>query len=278
MLPGTENRFLTATELEIEEDFIADYVRFGAQINTRAILALLHDARQQGEHAERKMRCAAALQLCLTSIEDFAGLLQAIVARKSGAYLHVTLTDGQRRGATSYPRALKKPANATELMDEIGFTTVTVDRLTALGYEITTESFDDPFADFAAGITNLAEYAERYNDLKNRLKHGKCFFGHAFGLASTDDIGNIETRTIDGHASRGLAKTSVSLQQAEVACILACKIVIVSLDLLSLFAVHYHASFAEEFVHETRDEAARIASLARDAGLTSRGLTNLFEA
>jgi hypothetical protein len=277
MLPGNDERFLTATEEEIEEDFVADYIRFGAQINAQTIITLLGSIREERDEARRKMLCTACLQLFVTSVEDFAGLLQAIVRRKTGALLHVTLTEGQGRGATAYPGTLKRPASATELMEEVGFSTVNVDRLHALGYEITPETFNDPFADFAESIRNLADYADRYNDVKNRLKHGKCVFSHAFGLAATDDIGNIETRTIDGHTSRGLAKTTVSVEQAEVASVLVCKIVIVSLDLLALFAVHYHAAFAEGFVHDVRDEGKSIASLARAAGLKSKGLTNLFK-
>jgi hypothetical protein len=277
MLPGTENRFLTATEEEIEEDFLADYVRFAAQINAQTIIPLLHAIRSERDDRRRKMLCTACLQLLVTSIEDFAGLLQAIVRRKNGALLHVTLTEGQGQGATAYPHTLKRPASAAELMEEVGFTTVSVDRLRELGYEITPETFNDPFADFAESVKNLADYAERYNDVKNRLKHGKCVFGLAFALGTGDDIGNIETRTINGHTSRGLAKTTVSVEQAEVASILVCKIVIVSLDLLALFAVHYHPAFSEEFVHDVRDEGQRIATLARAAGLNSKGLTNIFE-
>ncbi|MEK6371553.1 MAG: hypothetical protein AABO58_02550 [Acidobacteriota bacterium] len=277
MLPGNEERFLTATEEAIEQDFLADYIRFGAQINAHTILTLLRAARQERDDSRRKMLCTACLQLCVTSIEDFAGLLQAIVQRKSGAYVHVTLTEDQGRGATAYPGKLKRPGTATELMEEVGFSTVNVERLRALGYDITAETFNDPFADFADSIKNLADYAEQYNDVKNRLKHGKCVFGQAFGLGLTDDIGNIATRTINGHTSRGLAKTVISLEQAEVASILVCKIVIVSLDLLSLFAVHYYPAFAEEHVHDTRDEGRGIAALARAAGLKSKGLTNLFE-
>ncbi len=277
MLPGTENRFLAATEEEIEQDFLADYVRFAAQINAHTIITLLGALREERDDRRRKMLCTECLQLFVTSVEDFAGLLQAIVFRKNGALLHVTLTEGQGHGATAYPRTLKRPTSATELMDEVGFTTVNVGRLRELGYEITAETFNDPFADFAESIKNLADYAEQYNDVKNRLKHGKCIFGLAFALDGSDDIGTIETRTIDDHASRGLAKTTISLEQAEVSSILICKIVIVSLDLLALFAVHYHPGFAEEFVHDVRDEGKRIASLARAAGLKSKGLTNLFE-
>jgi|GEM_PF-6544284 len=277
MLPSTENRFLTATEEEIEQDFLDDYVRFAAQINAHTIIALLGAIREERDDRRRKMLCTACLQLFITSVEDFAGLLQAIVRRKSCALLHVTLTEGQGHGGTAYPRTLKRPTSATELMDEVGFTKVNVDRLRELGYEITAETFNDPFDDFAESIKNLADYAEQYNDLKNRLKHGKCVFGLAFALGTSDDIGNIETRTIDGHTSRGLAKTSVSAGQAEFASILVCKIVIVSLDLLALFAVQYHPKFAEAFVHDVRDEGERIASLARAAGLKSKGLTNLFE-
>ena len=271
-----DERFLTATEDELEQDFLDDYARFATSINPNAIITLLNTAAHANDHDQQKPLAIAGIQLFYASLEDFAALLQALLHRRTGAHLHNTLTDQQQRGTTNYPSLLKQNLTAQELMDTLGFTNTTVNQLQALGYDLTEETFNDPFADFADSIKNLATYAENYNTLKNRLKHGKAIFGHAFGLTTTDDIGHIETRTIDGHDSRGLVKSDLSLDQLRVAAILTCKITIVTLDLLALGAVHYHPAFAPTYTHTTRDAAKRIAQLARNAGLSSKGLTNLF--
>ncbi len=72
----------------IERGFILDYITLGLLINFRSLVVLLRAARELKDDDDRKSICLSAWQGLLSSFEDFAMLLHAILRRKDGRYLH----------------------------------------------------------------------------------------------------------------------------------------------------------------------------------------------
>jgi hypothetical protein len=265
-----EQAFMTATNEQLEHDFIEDYAGFAAQINPRTITTLVREATAAKDPTGVKLLATAGLQLVYTSIEDFAVLLQAIIQRKNDSYLHHAMSETKQQGATSYPKILKKGNNAA-VLDELGLS-IDVATLQKLGYDITDETFDQAFSDFGASIKALATDAQNVNTLKNRLKHGKAIFGSAYGLQGTYDIGHLQTETVDGHDSLGMITTQASLEQLRQAAIKIYKISIRSIDLLCFVTIHYHPATAQAQIIKLRDAGKNITAMATSAGISAPGL------
>jgi hypothetical protein len=267
--PTPENAFMRMPDDQMEAELLHDYAQFAAHLNIDAILTLLQRAAATTDASERKRLCTAGLHLLYISFEDFAILLHAILKRKEGTYLQLTLSgEGQNLGSTSFPNKLKKPGPANELFEELGLTTITADTLQPLGYDITEDTLNDCFSDFAASIKYLATSADEYNAFKNRIKHGKGIFGVTFGLTATDDVAHIEYNKDGTH----WVKTTASIQQLQVATITVAKLAVRALDLLSLFMAHYHSDRAPDFVHLAKDHGDAISEQIKTAGLQTKGL------
>jgi hypothetical protein len=256
----------------MEREFLYDFAHFGISINVDALLALRSAACVAEDFRLRKRLCVAGLQLFYSSLEDFAVLLQAILARKrNGRFLHMSLGgEGQRLGTTTFPAILKRTMPARLLFDELGFVNVTVDRLQELDYDLTEATLDACFSDFADSIKYLATSATDVNELKNRLKHGKAVWGFSFGLDGTENVTHIE---FSAEGPSTWHYTTASLEQLEVAAITTAKLSIHSVDLISMYAAQYYGIHAYDFVHAARDAGEVIVEKARGCGLRSVGLT-----
>jgi hypothetical protein len=97
-----------------------------------------------------------------------------------------------KQGTTHFPAILKKPVTAREVFETLGFDKVNIELLRRIGYEIAEADLDASFADFAASIKQLGEYADDANSLKNRLKHSKAVFGVDFGLEEAAEVAHLE--------------------------------------------------------------------------------------
>lgn len=264
--------FLTMSLDDMELAFIEDFVQFGARISLSAALAsYTPDAPSS---IEQKRRAAAILQQLFTALEDFAVLLTAMIKRKSKSHLHLLMSFPDSQGTTNYPAVLKKPViSATDLLAELGFTNVSLEKLDRIGYEITEADLDHAFSDFGESIKQLGEYVDAFNHPKNRLKHGKAVFGVVFDLASTDDIANLEYEK--QRQSLGLAETSAAADQVQVAIIFIAKLAKMSLKLLTMFVAHYHSEEeAENIAYLVKDQYDEIVDSVKAVGLSSKGLTD----
>lgn len=263
--------FLTMSLDEMEVAFIEDFVQFGARISLTAALASYSTASTSS--VARKRLSAAILQQLFTALEDFAVLLAAMIKRKGGSHLHLLMSFPDNQGTTQYPNILKKVSvSATELLTELGFTTVTIEKLRSIGYEIEESDLESAFSDFGESIKQLGEYVDAFNHPKNRLKHGKAVFGIAFGLAETDDIANLEYDK--RRQSLGLSKTDASPEQVKIAIIFIAKLAKMTLELVALLVAHYHSEQAAERVaYLVKDEFEEVVASVKAVGITSKGLT-----
>lgn len=270
-MAASRDDFLTMSLDEMELAFIEDFVQFGARISLSSALATFTPGAVFS--IEQKRRAAAILQQLFTALEDFAVLLTAMIKRKSGSHLHLLMSFPGTQGTTNYPAVLKKPViSAKNLLGELGFTTVTVEKLRRVGYEIAEADLDAAFSDFGESIKQLGEYVDAFNHSKNRLKHGKAVFGIIFDLATTEDIANLEYKK--QRQSLGLATTSASAEQVQVAIIFIAKLAKMALELLTMFVAHYHSEdAAEKLAYLVKDQYDEIVESVKAAGLTSKGLT-----
>lgn len=82
----------------IERGYILDYISFGLLINFRSLVVLLRAAKDITDETERKSICLSAWQNLLSSFEDFAMLLHAILKKKEGQHLHHGLVSSGSNG------------------------------------------------------------------------------------------------------------------------------------------------------------------------------------
>jgi hypothetical protein len=283
-----DEKFMKMRDDEMELTFISDFVRFGARLSTSAALALLR-GKPQSEVERKRLATSILLQLYL-ALEDFAILLNAMITRRKGLYLHLSMSQTTKQGTTHFPAILKKPVTAQELFDTLGFDKVNVDLLTKIGYEITVADLDASFADFAASVKQLGEYVDDYNSLKNRLKHGKAIFGLDFGLEQSEDVAHldvaeekaapeaVEISVADAPKNLslkvGFVRTAATDEQARVAVVSIAKLAKVSLDLLAIFVAHYCSEAdAEKVAYLVKEQFDEIVAAVKGEGLSSKGLT-----
>src|SRR6266568_1104291 len=115
----------------IEQDFVKDYGEFALQMNFLAIIALLEKGRSVSDKIKRKSICLSGLQLLYSSFEDHAILLHAFRNRRMGKRIHLTIgiEDQSRIGSISVPRVLKHYESVRQMFDNLGFASVTHERL-----------------------------------------------------------------------------------------------------------------------------------------------------
>lgn len=255
----------------IERGFILDYITLGLLINFRSLIVLLRAARALPNDIDRKSICLSAWQNLLSIFEDFAMLLHAIITNKEGQHLHHGLgfERQQRQGSTDVPGILKRYRSAREYLDTLGFNSLDLDALRRFGFDIPDEhTFSDYYQDFALGVREIGELQREYNDLKNRLKHGKAVLSN--GAKEITFL-----RWNDGAAPAGWDRTHIrtTLHEIEVAVIQTAKIYIRSLDFLHSFMMHYHAAHVQEFQRVALKRHRWCVRKVRSLGLVSEGLT-----
>ena len=287
LMDKNDEKFMKMRDDEMELAFISDFVQFGARVSTSAALALLR--RKPTTELERKRLAAAILLQLYLALEDFAMLLTAMITRRKGLYLHLSMAQTTKQGTTHFPAILKKPVTAQEVFQTLGFDNINVDLLRTIGYEITVTDLDASFADFAASVKQLGEYVDDYNSLKNRLKHGKAIFGSDFGLKQSGDIAHLqvaaETAASEANGSAAGAPQNLSLkvvfvrtaatdEQVRVAVVTIAKLAKVSLELLAIFVAHYYSQAdAEKVAYLVKDQFDEIVDAVKNEGLSSKGLT-----
>ncbi|HMJ82840.1 MAG TPA: hypothetical protein VK504_06720 [Vicinamibacterales bacterium] len=281
-----DEKFMKMRDDEMELAFISDFVQFGARLSTSAALAVLRGKPES--EAERKRLAASILLQLYLALEDFAILLTAMIGRRKGLYLHLSMSQATKQGTTHFPAILKKPVTAQEIFDTLGFENVNVDLLTKIGYEIAVSDLDASFADFSASVKQLGEYVDDYNSLKNRLKHGKAVFGLDFGLEKSQEVAHLEVSEEKGAPSETSAagapkklslnvsfvRTTATDEQARVAVVTIAKLAKMSLDLLAIFVAHYYAvADAERTAYLVKNQFDEIVAAVKSEGLSSKGLT-----
>ncbi|HEY2092176.1 MAG TPA: hypothetical protein VGJ81_09815 [Thermoanaerobaculia bacterium] len=275
-MSGSRSDFSTMTFDEMEIAFIEDFVQFGAKINLSATLRLL--AALPAEGIERKRLAAVILQQLYIALEDFAVLLSAMIKRKEGGrHLHFEMSFSEKTGDDLLSGNHEEATSGRELTDAVGFSNVTVEKLNRIGYEVAESDFDTSFADFGSSVKQLAQYVGDFNEVKNRLKHGKAVFGVVFDLAESDEVAHAE---YDKNKNRlSLAITDTSQDQVEVAVVFIAKLAKMSLDLLTLFTTQYHDDDAAvRIAYLAKDQYEEMVASAKAVGLSSKGLTDYVAA
>ena len=104
---------------------------------------MLEKARSLPESRYRKILCLTGMQSLFRSYEDSALLLYAVLEKKNGKHIHCALgveSQGEKRGSTGFPRILKKYQSGRQILDNLGFTSITNDCLKTFGLEISEDS------------------------------------------------------------------------------------------------------------------------------------------
>jgi hypothetical protein len=255
----------------IERDYILDYISLGLLINFRSLIVLLRAARELPDDIDRKSICLSAWQGLLSSYEDFALLLQAILKKKEGRHLHHGLgfERQQRQGSTDVPAILKRYESARDFLDTLGFDSLDLEALRRFGIDVPDEqTFSSYYQDFAVGVREFGKYQKDYNDFKNRLKHGKAVISGGEGKITF-------VTWNDGATPPGWDRTHIktTLHEIEVAVIQTAKIYIKSLDFLLSFMMHYHPAHVADFQRIAHERYKWSLQEVRTLGLDSEGLT-----
>jgi hypothetical protein len=131
---------------QIEIGFIMNYAAFGLLINFRSLAAILNAARATSNPLEKRSLSLSAWQALLSSYEDFAMLLLAILNKKNGQHLRHSLGFGRqtREGSTPVPRILKRYVSARDFLDTLGFVSLDVETLRRFGIDIPDEQTSKP--------------------------------------------------------------------------------------------------------------------------------------
>jgi len=256
----------------LERGYILDYISFGLLINFRSLGVLLRAARELTDEFERKSICLSAWQNLLSSYEDFAVLLHAILNKKGGRHLHHGLgfERQQRQGNTDVPGILKRYGSPREFLGTLGFESLDLDALRRFGIDIPNEqTFSDYYRDFAEGVREIGKYQKDYNDFKNRLKHGKAVLSYGEG-----EITFVTWNDRAEPAGWDRTHIKTTLHEIEVAVIQTAKIYIKSLDFLASYMMHYHPAHVAEFQKIALERYEWCVQRVRALGIDSQGLTN----
>jgi len=259
----------------IERQFVEDYSKFALQMNFLAIIALLEKARSISDPIKRKSICLTGLQLLCSSYEDLAILLHALLEKKDGRHLHLTLgVENQGKlGSTLMPRIFKRFESVQQMLDNFGFTSITKEMLSQY-IDISEDILKEHFQEIADGVRGLSEYQSRLKDYKNKLKHGKPVIESIEGKKAPDYVVFLKWRDDDGKAVLEMHFLEASIRQLETATIQVAKIYIQSLGLLWLFMLQYYPNHSEKYLNEILVKYSQACiDQVKALGLKSQGLT-----
>jgi hypothetical protein len=257
---------------KLEREYIGDYVSSGLLVNFRSLVVLLRAARESKDELDQKSICLSAWQNLLSSYEDFAMLLWAMIRRKAGKHLHHGLgfEKSADEGSTNVPSRLKKYDSPAEFLNTIGFDSLSLEALNGFGFDIPDEqTFANYYQDFAFGVREIGKYQSDYNDLKNRLKHGKAIIS-----SGENEITFVTWNDKAQPAGWDRTHIETTIRQIEIAVIQTAKIYNKSLDFLCSFMMHYHAQHAQSFIQLTQERFEWCVQKVKELGLESGGLTN----
>lgn len=163
-------------------------------------------------------------------------------------------------------------------LDELGFNKINLDFLREKAIEMNEEELESSLKEFAQSIKTLGNYQNHYNDIKNRLKHGKGIVGdHTNDNAKLDYITSLAWNNNKGSWELTLQHHSASMQQLEIAAIHVAKLFIRSLDLLLFYSLQNYPEELQDLPKTIKAEGLRCAKEARALGLESPGLTTLLD-
>ena len=234
----------------LERQFIFDYATFGAKINLNAIVTLLEKARNSENFSIKKGLCLSGMQLLFSSYEDFSLLLHSF-QRKKNENKHIHLSLGvekhSRQGSTLVPKVFKKYGSYRQILDELGFVSVTYESLKNY-LNISEQELEEHFRDFANSIKQIGKYQDDYNDLKNRLKHGKAIFECDDKCEKQDQIIYLIWDEVKKNLELKRNVFEASIDQLEIATTQVAKIYLRQLELLWLFILQYYNDYADKFL------------------------------
>ena len=266
-------------DYNIERKFVFDYASFGLKINLTSILILFEKARSVTDPPTRKRISLSGFQLLFSSYEDFALLLHSFRKRSTdNRYIHLTLgvEPKTKQGTTFVPKILKRYESARQTLDHLGFTSVTFKSLQEKYIVKSQEDFENFFKDLAQGVRKLGEYQKKYNDIKNRLKHGKAVFEGDETRKNQDDVVFLRWGEIVNTPIMHKGYFEASIKHLEIAVFLIAEIYFRALNLLWLFMLQYHPDHADDFrellEQETRDCTADVQAL----GIKSKIFTEFY--
>ncbi len=279
---GDANEVKLRSDNQIEWQFIADYVMFGLQVNWHCISALLQAARNAPDGSLlRKSLCVGGLQVMYSSWEDYALLLHGMRAKKdANKALHCTFGADKdaKEGSAFVPRIYKRHQSLRDTLDELGFNKIDLELLREKGIAMSETELDSSLKEFAESIKILGEYQSHYNDIKNRLKHGKGIIGdYTEDAAKVDYITSLDWNDNKGSWELTLHHHLATIQQVEIAAIHVAKLLIRSLDLLLFYSIQNYPEQLKDLPKTIQAEGLRCARDARALGLESPGLTSLLD-
>lgn len=256
----------------MEWQFVLDYVDFGLRINFESALVHYEKAITVETETLRKQISLSGMQFMFSSWEDFALLLQAFKKRKEEGLpiFQYLWRKGQKKGSSDVPSVFKNYVSARQMLDELGFTSINRRRITRyynsvsesnpkakhLGFldrsqtaytlSISTAKFEAIYQNLADNVRSIGKLQHQYNELKNRLKHGK---GIIEGMVGKDDSNKIAYLIRNENTPNVWEAhwVDVSLASLRNAVIQIAHLHRRSLELLWLFMLQYHQEHVEDY-------------------------------
>ncbi len=222
---------------------------------------------------DRKSVSLSAYQALLSSFEDFAILLHAILNKRNGQHLHRGLgfIRQQQHGSTDVPGILKRYNSAREYLDTLGFDAVDLATVRRFGLDFPDQqTFDNYYRDIAEGVREIGKLQKDYSDLKNRLKHGKAVLN-----TGTHEIIFLTWDDARGQVGWNRTHIETTLRQIKVAVAQTAKIYIRSLDFLLAFMMQYHPQQVAEFQAVALPNYKWCVRKVKALKLKSKGLTDI---
>lgn len=228
---------------KLEPKFVIDYAEFAAQINFYSIVALREKALGCPDIIQRKCLCLGGLQIYFNSLEDFSILLHAILNKKNGRHLHLTIGVEQdnRQGTTFVPNKLKRFESIQSVFDTLGFNNINVNTILAQT-NLSQNELEELFKEVIESIKEIGEYQEQINDSKNLMKHGKALINE-----DNDSIALLRWKNIQNKEKLCWGHLNVSIRELNRAAKNVAKLYKQSIDLLWLFILNYYPSEEPHF-------------------------------
>jgi hypothetical protein len=255
----------------VERQFILDYAGFALRLNFETVIVLYEKALTIEDSILRKSICLSGMQFMFSSWEDFALLLQAFRIRKEkGLPVYRYLwREGQSKGSSDVPSIFKRYESARQMLDELGFTAIN-HRLLTRYYTSMSKSqfkvvfrafpgkqstlykrsmskaqFESIFSGLADEIKSIGAFQQEYNELKNRLKHGKGIIEGVEGTDNSDRVAYLKL-VQNTNDELQLQWVKVSLTRLKSAVVQVAQLYIRSLELFWLFMLQYYPTHVED--------------------------------
>ena len=138
------------------------------------------------------------------------------------------------------PQLLKRFQSAQQRLNDLGFTSGNIESARKDWFDISNDELHAILKDSAESIKTLGKQQKEQNEIKNRLKHGKAILGTDLTETPQESIVYLTWKTERGSPVLYINRMETTVEQLEIATILAAKLYIRSVDLLLLFIIQYH--------------------------------------